>query len=251
MLVRDLMSTAVQTCRTTDTLNKAAALMWHHAIGIVPVLDEDDRPVAVITDRDVAMAGFLTGRRLSELSVSQSMSQALFTCSAGEPLHAAQARMAAHHVRRLPVLDDAGALCGVLSTDDLIRAAASGWRLFAAPELVQALQGVVYPPPVADSSDTPASADEEGAAPTGFWERWQGGLGQLQQRRDELRLALHLASMDARQEWEGLESRLSDLQQRAQGAEKRLEGELQHALGELSDGYQRLRERLTPPPAEE
>jgi vacuolar-type H+-ATPase subunit D/Vma8 len=71
-------------------------------------------------------------------------------------------------------------------------------------------------------------------------------LEQLKQKRDELKLQMHLASRDANDEWQGLEKKLkqfaekAELQRSGEGLEDALEG-----LGkELKEGYERLRRAM-------
>jgi vacuolar-type H+-ATPase subunit D/Vma8 len=71
-------------------------------------------------------------------------------------------------------------------------------------------------------------------------------LEDLKQKRDELRVQIHLASREAQDEWEELESKMKDFSNRAE-LEKTGEG-LGKALGELGHeiklGYKRLRQAM-------
>jgi CBS-domain-containing membrane protein len=124
MKVQEVMTRSTATCLAQDTLNAAARTMWERDCGSLPVVDADGRAIAMITDRDICMAAFTTGKPLHELPVSHAMSKQLVTCRAQEDVGAAAARMTKHGVRRLPVLDAAGALVGLLSLSDLANAAA-------------------------------------------------------------------------------------------------------------------------------
>ena len=62
MKVRDLMSRPVQTCRSNESLNAAAQKMWDEDIGAVAVVDDKNRVVGVVTDRDLCMAAYTQGR---------------------------------------------------------------------------------------------------------------------------------------------------------------------------------------------
>jgi len=68
--------------------------------------------VAMITDRDVCMAAYTTGRPLTALHVYDAMSRELHTCEPGDSVADAEAIMRENQVRRLPVVDDAGNLAG-------------------------------------------------------------------------------------------------------------------------------------------
>jgi CBS-domain-containing membrane protein len=124
MKVQDMMSKPVTTCSMQDTLNTVAQKMWELDCGVLPVVDPDQRPLAVITDRDVCMAAFTTGKTLDDLRVAGSMSKQVWTCRAQEEVNSAALRMAKHGVRRLPVVDAEGRLVGMLSLNDLAIAAA-------------------------------------------------------------------------------------------------------------------------------
>src|SRR5262249_39969692 len=113
MRVQDLMTRSVVTCRTTDTLNQVAKLMWECDFGCVPVVD-GDRPIGMITDRDICMAGYTQGKLLSEIPVITAMSKGVITCMSEDPVANAEATMRLRQLRRLPVIDRRGNLVGIL-----------------------------------------------------------------------------------------------------------------------------------------
>jgi CBS domain-containing protein len=96
--------------------------MWELDVGCVPVVDEEGRPVAMLTDRDVCMAAYTTGKRLSQLKVQSAMSRGFFSCKADDGLAEAESTMRDWQVRRLPVVDASDRLVGVLSITDIVRA---------------------------------------------------------------------------------------------------------------------------------
>lgn len=118
--VADVMTTDVESCRPADDLATAACRLWDGDCGILPVLD-GNRVVAVITDRDIAIALAFAGCRPGERTVASVARQEPVTCAPDEPLAAALTRMADHQLRRLPVVE-AGRLVGMLSINDLILA---------------------------------------------------------------------------------------------------------------------------------
>jgi CBS-domain-containing membrane protein len=97
-------------------------MMWDQNIGAVVVTDNHERPLAVITDRDVCMAALTQGRALDAPLVSSAMSRTLYTCHVGDRVTAAERTMRTHSVRRLPVVDDDFRLVGILALSDLVRA---------------------------------------------------------------------------------------------------------------------------------
>jgi CBS-domain-containing membrane protein len=119
MRVEEIMSTHLATCRSEDSLQAAGQSMWDHDIGILPVLASDGRLTSVITDRDIAMAACITGKPLREIKVSEVMSRRLVTLLPSDDLHLTEERMQAEQVHRIPVVDRAGFLTGIITINDL------------------------------------------------------------------------------------------------------------------------------------
>jgi CBS domain-containing protein len=145
MKVSEVMSRRVRTCCATDTLNTAAQAMWESDCGAVPVVDANGKLIAMVTDRDICMAAYTQGRPLHGILVPTASSRTLTTVRDTDTVQTAQALMMANHVRRLPVVDADGNAVGMLSMNDLAKAAcASGTRRDAvtAEQVVQTLSAV-------------------------------------------------------------------------------------------------------------
>jgi CBS domain-containing protein len=125
MKVQELMTRDVATCTASDNLSAPARSMWERDCGVVPVIDDERRVVAVVTDRDIAMAAYIQSRPLHEIPVSSAMSKALHLCRSEDSIETAQGIMRHEQVRRLPVVDTARRLVGVLTLNDLACHAAS------------------------------------------------------------------------------------------------------------------------------
>lgn len=124
MEARDLMQHVRRTCGPQESLNYAAQIMWEDDCGCVPIVDGAGTLIGIITDRDIAMAAYTRGRRLTEISVVDTMARRVFSCEAGTPLNVAQQLMREHGLRRLPVVDANGKFVGLLTLKDLGRVAA-------------------------------------------------------------------------------------------------------------------------------
>jgi CBS domain-containing protein len=120
-LVRDLMSADPATCHSDDRATEPARLMWERDCGAVPVVDDAGCVVGMITDRDLCMAAYTRGARLEDIRVGDIMARTAVTCALDDTIESARSKMARAEVRRLPVVDDRGVVCGVLSINDLIR----------------------------------------------------------------------------------------------------------------------------------
>lgn len=148
MKVQDIMNMSVATCLAHEPLNSVAQKLWDHDCGCLPVVDRDGRPLAMITDRDICMAAYTSGKPLAELRVAASMSKSLVSCRPQEELGAAAMRMGKHGVRRLPVVDADGKLVGIVSLNDFATAIAEGelpkLTNAAAAEALRVLQAVCH-----------------------------------------------------------------------------------------------------------
>ena len=156
MNVDQCMSRDPKSCRAYDTLERAAQVMWEADCGCVPVLDEASRVVGMITDRDICMAAYTRGSPLYAITVESTMSRDVECCRPGDTLQNALKSMRRRQVRRLPVVDAAGGLMGVISMSDLAQHGGSQGpsrtgRL-AADEVLSALSAITHPRS-ADSRD--------------------------------------------------------------------------------------------------
>lgn len=125
MRVEKLMSRELTTCRPHDSLEHAASLMWNSDCGSLPVTGDGGSELAgIITDRDICMAALFQGKALRELRVEDAMAKKVLTCRASDEIDAAQRQMQDEQIRRLPVLDNEGALIGIISMADIVREAA-------------------------------------------------------------------------------------------------------------------------------
>lgn len=126
MKIQKLMSAPAIHCQHTDTLNTAAQLLWEHDCGVLPVTDSDGKLVGIVTDRDICMAAYTTGRALADIPVVSTMVKQVYSCQAGEPVVVAERLMRDHQIRRIPVVDPESRPIGILSLNDVARHAASG-----------------------------------------------------------------------------------------------------------------------------
>jgi len=120
MKVRDVMKPAAVCCRPDTNLAAAVELLWVNNCGMLPVVGNNGKLEAVITDRDICIATGTRNRLPSELTVQEVASKNAITCKPDDEIHEALHTMAERQVRRLPVVDQAGVPQGILSTDDII-----------------------------------------------------------------------------------------------------------------------------------
>jgi len=120
VLVQDVMTQSKAVARPDWSLAKAQAEMDHHRYHGLPVVDDQDRLVGIITVTDILRAG----GPLEDLTVSQAMTRKPVTVVASTPVSHALERMAVLGVGRLPVVDehDPVRLIGMFRREDAVRA---------------------------------------------------------------------------------------------------------------------------------
>jgi CBS domain-containing protein len=123
MGVGEVCSREVVFAGRNDSVAQAARLMREHHVGSVVVADERDGkrfPVGIVTDRDIAIGVVALGLDPEKRNVEGVMPAELVCVRDTDGLGRAVALMRAQGARRLPVIDGAGALAGILSADDVL-----------------------------------------------------------------------------------------------------------------------------------
>jgi CBS domain-containing protein len=116
---RDVMTPDPVCCSPGTTLDQVAQLMAANNCGEIPVLDTADRPVGVITDRDIVCRVVAEGKNPMAHTVESSMTSSVITVRAEASIDEVIATMEEHQIRRVPVVDDSGCCTGIISQADI------------------------------------------------------------------------------------------------------------------------------------
>ena len=121
MNVNQAMSTNVISCHGDTSLDQAARLMWDNDCGAIVVVNNENKPVGIVTDRDISMAAMHNHRPLWELQASQVIQGQHLCCSHQEdPIEGCLTKMEQNGVRRIPVTNEDGTLSGIISMGDIL-----------------------------------------------------------------------------------------------------------------------------------
>lgn len=132
--VRDVMSHDVHTVKRNDELAIADALMKQERVRHLPVLDEDGKVCAVVSQRDLFRGALLRalgyGSRAEELmlrqvAVKEAMSAEIQTTAPDTPVADAARLMIERKIGCLPVIEN-GRLVGIVTETDFVRLVAEG-----------------------------------------------------------------------------------------------------------------------------
>jgi CBS domain-containing protein len=109
-------------CEREETVQGAAALMRKHHVGDLIVVEPNGErvPVGIVTDRDIVVSVIALGLDPASLLVGDIMSDDLLTTSENDDVYETIERMRSRGIRRVPVVNSAGGLTGIVSADDLL-----------------------------------------------------------------------------------------------------------------------------------
>jgi CBS domain-containing protein len=123
MPIGEICSRDVVFAYRTNTIREAAAFMRQYHVGDLVVVDERDgkrKPVGIVTDRDIVIGIVAQGLDPDVLTVGDAMGQTLVSAPESQGIYETIQQMHYKGVRRIPVVDAAGVLAGIVAIDDLI-----------------------------------------------------------------------------------------------------------------------------------
>lgn len=109
-------------CEREETVQGAAMLMRKHHVGDLVVVEQNGErvPVGIVTDRDIVVSVIALGLDPASLLVGDIMTDDLLTTSENDDVYETIERMRYRGIRRVPVVNKAGGLTGIVSADDLL-----------------------------------------------------------------------------------------------------------------------------------
>lgn len=117
MKVKELMTTNVMTVSKSSSVKEAANYMKNLNVGSVPVCDDNNKIVGMVTDRDIVLRNVTEGLSPNS-SIDNVMTQNVTTVTPDTDVHEAARLMSEKQIRRLPVVEN-GNVIGILSIGDL------------------------------------------------------------------------------------------------------------------------------------
>lgn len=153
--VREIMTPEPVTVRPTTPLRELVELLINRDYRAVPVVDEAGRLLGIVTNSDLiergglrmrvellgaldpaALAHELDALAAGGATAADVMTRQVVTVSPDERVATAAHLMVSRRLKRLPVVDAAGRLVGILSRADILRTIGEGYSLTEAPGLV-------------------------------------------------------------------------------------------------------------------
>ncbi len=116
---KDVMTADPQCCTAETPLNDVAKLMVECDCGEIPVVDAAKRLVGVVTDRDIVCRIVAKGKNPSAMTAADCMSQPVVSVHSDTSVDEVLSTMEAKQIRRVPVIDAAGRVCGIIALADV------------------------------------------------------------------------------------------------------------------------------------
>jgi CBS domain-containing protein len=123
--LNDIMSKNPTCCTPDEAVTLVARRMAEDDVGAVPVVHSKDDPrlIGMITDRDIACRVVAEERHPNDTRVRDAMTDQVVCIDTNASLDECCSKMKQHQVRRVPVIDEKGCCCGIVSQADIARAA--------------------------------------------------------------------------------------------------------------------------------
>jgi len=130
MLVKDVMSSPAITVLENAPANRVAELMDKHDVGCIIVTTKEEKPIGVITERDLVLRVLAKNAKPDTLKAEEVMTSPLITIEPDATISETARRMSRLNIRRLGVVYK-GRLVGIISSKDV---------LGVMPELLEIIQ---------------------------------------------------------------------------------------------------------------
>jgi len=178
--VRHIMTTEVISVYISAKISDAIDIMVKHKVGGLPVVDEESRVWAIITERDIVtiFGGMISGAKVSDL-----MSKKVVTATPKTSILKAEKKMIKKGFRRLPIVSE-GKLVGIVTVMDILRFFGSGkvFQHLQSGTIDQVLQTPVIETAVKDVVTVDRNVDVGEAAQL-MWEKGIGALPVLENEK--------------------------------------------------------------------
>lgn len=131
MLVRDRMTSPAVTVHPETTFQDALNLMREHKFRRIPVVDDRGKLVGIVSERDLLHAAPSPATSLSvwevnyllwKLKIADVMTESVVSVPGDTPIEDAAQIMISRKIGGLPVVDESGAVLGVITETDIFKA---------------------------------------------------------------------------------------------------------------------------------
>ncbi len=123
MKVKKVMAKKLAFATPEMEIGKVAEMMTDYNVGAIPVVENKDnrKVIGIVTDRDITARVVAKGKDPRQMTAKDVMSTPVVTVKQGDKIKDVARLMEKNQVRRLPVVDKNGEICGMVAQADLAR----------------------------------------------------------------------------------------------------------------------------------
>lgn len=119
MKVKECMTNSVYNCTPETTIQDAAKQMSTNHIGCLPVCDNNNNIVGLITDRDIVLRSVACGKDAKTTPISEIMTTNVCCCDSNDEVNEAEKLMGTMQIKRIPVLEN-NKVVGMITVGNLV-----------------------------------------------------------------------------------------------------------------------------------
>jgi CBS domain-containing protein len=121
MNVKEIMTKNPACCTADESLQNVAKMMVDNDCGCIPIVEEKSskKPIGTVTDRDIAVRTVAEGRNPLDMTAGDIMSSNAITVTPEMSVEECCNLMENNQIRRILVVDDKGACCGIVAQADV------------------------------------------------------------------------------------------------------------------------------------
>jgi len=116
---RDVMTPDPACCSPHTSIDQVAKMMIQNNCGEIPIVDAANRPIGVVTDRDIVCRIVAEGKNPLGYTAEQAMTTPAVALGTDVSIDDVILTMEDHQIRRVLVVDDAGACAGIIAQADV------------------------------------------------------------------------------------------------------------------------------------
>jgi CBS domain-containing protein len=110
-------------CATSTSLQEVARMMMEKNCGCIPVVDMNNKPVGMITDRDITIRTVAHGKNPLVMIAGEVMTDNVITVTSETSIQDCCDVMEKSQLRRIAVVDERGSVCGIVAQADVAASA--------------------------------------------------------------------------------------------------------------------------------
>jgi len=118
MKVKDCMCQEVSCVSPQNTIKDCATIMSNKHVGCIPVCDNSQNVVGLVTDRDIILRAIACNKDVNTTPVSEIMTCEVCTCTPNADITEAEQLMSQNQIKRIPVVEN-NKIVGILTLGDL------------------------------------------------------------------------------------------------------------------------------------